>query len=171
MQQVFVTADTHFGHENILKYEHRPFKNVRDMDKKLIANWNSVVKKNDIIYILGDFSFYNKANTEKIVKQLHGRKILIMGNHDRDRSVLWWSSVGIDEVYRHPIVYDNYTIMSHEPPEYYNDATPYVYLYGHVHKSEMYKTCTKQTACVCTERWGFQPVLLSKIYEMIIAAR
>ena len=71
--QVFVTADTHFGHENILKYEHRPFPNVHVMDKRLIGNWNSVVGKNDIVYVLGDCSFHTKADTEKIIKKLNGQ--------------------------------------------------------------------------------------------------
>lgn len=167
MTDIFVTADLHFGHNAILKYENRPFADTDIMDKKLIENWNSVVGKNDKTFVLGDVSFHNKETTEHIIKQLNGRKILIMGNHDKNRSINWWMDCGFDEVYRHPIIYENFTVMSHEPPEYYNDATPFIYLYGHVHSSEMYRTCTKQTACACVERWNYKPVLLSKVYDLM----
>jgi calcineurin-like phosphoesterase family protein len=37
----------------------------------------------DEIYILGDFCLKNREYTEKILKQLKGRKHLIIGNHDK----------------------------------------------------------------------------------------
>ena len=53
----FFTSDTHFGHENIIKYCGRPFKDVEKMNERLIKNWNEVVKDTDTIFHLGDFSF------------------------------------------------------------------------------------------------------------------
>lgn len=51
---IYFTADTHFWHENIIRFCNRPFTCAAEMDEALIANWNSRVKGNDIIYILGD---------------------------------------------------------------------------------------------------------------------
>lgn len=48
-----------------------------------------------------------------------------------------------------------------------NDATPFFYIYGHVHSTEAYKTITKQTACVSVERWNYTPVDLEKIKELV----
>ena len=78
----FYIADTHFGHENIIRLSNRPFKNIDEMDKTIIDNWNSKVKESDNVYILGDFVFKNKMSFEYYLKQLKGKKHLIIGNHD-----------------------------------------------------------------------------------------
>lgn len=166
--RIFLIADPHFGHPNIIEYENRPFLSVEDMTEKMIKNWNEKVGKNDKVFVVGDFSMYGKEKTKEIVERLHGYKILIMGNHDREHSVKWWLDVGFNEVSKYPIIYDEWIVMQHEPPTYYNDATPYFYIYGHVHSSEMYKTITKQTACVCVERWGYAPVELSEIKKLVM---
>lgn len=74
----YFTSDTHFSHTNIIKYCNRPFKSVEEMDEVLIANWNSVVKKTDQVFHLGDFGY-----NYKIAQRLNGHKHLIWGNHDR----------------------------------------------------------------------------------------
>lgn len=80
--KTYVISDTHFGHANIIKLADRPFKNVDEMNKTIINNWNSIVNDEDIVYILGDFSFKGKS-ADYYAKQLKGRKILIKGNHDK----------------------------------------------------------------------------------------
>jgi len=75
----FFTADNHFGHDNIRVYCNRPFDTVEEMDAEMVIRWNSVVGPRDNIYILGDFAW---GDAGPYLKQLNGRKILIMGNHD-----------------------------------------------------------------------------------------
>lgn len=85
-KNVFITSDNHFGHSNIIEYENRDEKmcisGVMEHDNKLIENWNKVVKKDDLVLILGDFSFHKPAGTENILRHLNGDKVLISGNHD-----------------------------------------------------------------------------------------
>lgn len=80
LEKVFVTADHHFGHENIIKFCKRPFKTIEEMDNALIDNWNKIVGKNDIIYHLGDFTLGDFKTAENYFKQLNG-KIQVLGNH------------------------------------------------------------------------------------------
>lgn len=78
---IFYIADTHFGHENILKICSRPFESIEAMTDALVENWNGRVKGNDRVFILGDM-FYKTVNAEEILKRLKGEKHLILGNHD-----------------------------------------------------------------------------------------
>lgn len=51
----FYISDLHIGHENILRFDNRPFADVNEMNNKLIENWNARVRSDDTVYILGDF--------------------------------------------------------------------------------------------------------------------
>lgn len=76
---LYFSSDTHFGHANIIKYCKRPFRNIEEMDEKIIENWNSVVNDSDTVYHLGDFSFRDPYLYRK---RLKGMIVLIRGNHD-----------------------------------------------------------------------------------------
>lgn len=78
---IYFTADTHFGHENVIRFCDRPFSSANEMDEAMIANWNARVKGNDTVYILGDM-FFRSTNAEAVLQRLKGKKRLIVGNHD-----------------------------------------------------------------------------------------
>ena len=77
--------------------------------------------------------------------------------------------IGFNEVYFYPIIVDDFWIMSHEPM-YINMNMPYANIFGHVHDNPIYKDFSKRSFCVCVERIGFRPILLSKIKEIVIGA-
>ena len=54
------------------------------MDQVLIHNWNKRVHPHDTVYILGDLMFRNEKPPEEYLRQLCGKKHLIVGNHDRN---------------------------------------------------------------------------------------
>ena len=80
MNKPFFTADPHYGHKAIIKHSNRPFSTIEEHDETLISNYNSVVGKKDLCYILGDFAWKNHI---KYLSRLNGKKILIKGNHDK----------------------------------------------------------------------------------------
>jgi len=80
---IWFTSDTHFGHANIIKYCGRPFDCKKEHDETLINNWNSVVKKGDTVYHLGDFGFGSPDWLLKIANRLSGQIHFIKGNHDK----------------------------------------------------------------------------------------
>ena len=82
---VFFTGDTHFHHQNIIKYCNRPYKYVDEMNESLIKIWNETVGDNDDVYHVGDFAFCGPDVAERIACRLKGRKHLIIGNHDHKR--------------------------------------------------------------------------------------
>ena len=86
-QNFYFVSDTHFSHENIIKYCKRPFKDVEEHDATLIKNWNDVVPEDGIVFHLGDVAFGNPNRVNEILSQLNGTIYLIIGNHDWRRVV------------------------------------------------------------------------------------
>lgn len=83
-QRVFFTGDQHFGHENVIRFDNRPYSSVEEMDEALINKWNNKVAPGDIVYVLGDLIWKTKNGTaDDLLKKLNGQKILMKGNHDR----------------------------------------------------------------------------------------
>ena len=80
---VFFTADTHFGHENVIKYARRPFRNADEMDIELVKKWNAVVNPDDLVYHVGDVALCSFPRAMWLVSSLYGRKRLVFGNHDK----------------------------------------------------------------------------------------
>lgn len=84
MGNIWITGDTHFGHTNIIKYCDRPFKNVEDMDTYIIDRLNHCVGENDVLYHLGDFSYWHgNVDAKEYRSRIRCRNVhLIVGNHD-----------------------------------------------------------------------------------------
>lgn len=162
---MYFIADTHFGHENIIAYENRPFDTVEEMDRVMIENWNTVVKAEDEVFVLGDFSFYGKDRNTEICRKLNGRKILVMGNHDTNEPD-YYKECGFQQVNPYPIIIDEFWMLSHEPL-YINSNMPYANLYGHVHSNPIYADYSKQSFCACVERIDYTPISFSNIKQLM----
>jgi calcineurin-like phosphoesterase family protein len=74
----------HLGHRNMAKF--RGFENEYSHDAYLIEQWNKVVHKKDLTYILGDVTMENPKNY-CLLDELNGRKIVVLGNHDMPKHV------------------------------------------------------------------------------------
>jgi calcineurin-like phosphoesterase family protein len=82
MGRVFVTSDTHFGHEREFLYGPRNFSSIQEHDEEVIRRWNSVVQPDDIVYHLGDVMLNDNDHGMDCLRQLNGEIIIIPGNHD-----------------------------------------------------------------------------------------
>ena len=82
MKNIYLISDTHFGQRFAVKFSNRPFKNIIEMHRALITNWNDNVDKDDIVLILGDFFAGSRLLSNFLLRKLNGEKILIKGNHD-----------------------------------------------------------------------------------------
>lgn len=89
VRHIFITSDWHCFHKNILIYDNRPFKDIDHMHEVLINNYNNSVRGvNDICYFLGDMGLTKGNDLGKVINRLNGKKILIMGNHDKSKGFM-----------------------------------------------------------------------------------
>lgn len=139
---IFYTSDLHLGHENILPS--RPqFNSIEMHDEFLIERWNSVVKNNDEIFILGDLSYRAKYHVSHYLNRMRGKKKLIVGNHDS----YWMKNVEDLSVYFESVDYfktikweHKLLTMMHFPMLEWTESRridDYSYLiHGHTHREK-----------------------------------
>ena len=144
-QNIFFTSDTHFWHENILKFCNRPFSSIEEMNDTIINNWNSVVKENDIVFHLGDFCFCGSDKFKELIEKLNGKIYLILGNHDL-KTIKQWHETKFEGVYQQMCIkIDGKKIYLNHFPFLCYAGTYYRYedavwqLFGHVHSSDKNK--------------------------------
>lgn len=129
-------SDLHFGHENIIEFDNRPFSNAKEMEEVLVFNWNSVVNNEDTTYILGDFCWGKKDEWKRILKLLKGNKVLILGNHDL-KNIPSELKRMFQDIKNYKEITDSgrHIIMSHYPMLFYKSSyNPNCFmLCGHVH--------------------------------------
>lgn len=166
MSRSFVTSDHHFYHENIIKYTGRPFARVEEMHEVMIRCWKEVVGPADLVWHLGDFCMSGHLDDmRRILGQLNGEKILIVGNHDTYKKAEYLNA-GFKEVYAHPIIIHRVLMLSHEPLAMSEDM-PYYNLHGHTHDQDMLANENKRRN-VSVEKTGFYPVNLGKIRNEVL---
>ena len=166
--KLFMTSDSHLGHYHICKYCHRPFQSRSDMDQTLIKNWNAVVPEDGIVVHCGDFMLPHNEDIKeynKYLNQLHGRVLLLRGNHDR-ASLDWVSDKLIAVRDQAMIVVDGVKIFAqHYPCAAFNGD---YHVYGHIHTladgtcygidGDVTKMMRKNTYDVGVDQNGYTPV-------------
>lgn len=140
---IYYIADMHLGHENVLKFDNRPFESVEDMAETVVHRWNERITEEDTVYVLGDAFWKNEQQSMSIFHRLNGHKHLICGNHDRIKGNLGrlWESIA-----HYAEITDGarMVILCHYPIPFYNGQhRGTVMLYGHVHNSQEYDLLEK----------------------------
>lgn len=157
---VYFTADTHFGHANIIRLCGRPFADIAQMDEELIRRWNAIVLPEDDIWHLGDFVVRGKSSPSQYLARLKGRKHLVFGNHDvaEARTAPGWSSSSpLAEI----IVDRVRLVLCHYALRTWNHASHgALQLYGHSHGN---LSGSHNSADVGVDCWDFRPASLDQI--------
>ena len=158
-REIWITSDTHFGHENIIRYCDRPFANAAEMDEMLIENWNSVVKDGDIVYHLGDV--YLGVEGRKAIPKLNGRKRLVLGNHDngKDQALIG----GFQKISVWRMFKEFGLLLTHVPvheSSLYRADRKLLNVHGHIHTNP---SPSSDHRCVCVEQTDYTPVNIAEL--------
>jgi calcineurin-like phosphoesterase family protein len=173
MSRIFVVADHHLGHGNIIKFtkdngevarphplENRPFKNIHEHDELLIRLHNEIVTPEDHVYFLGDVVISKQLLP--LVTRMMGKKRLVRGNHDICDTKLY-IDVGFKEIYGVRVFHREGFILSHYPLHPKSIKKGWINVHGHTHSNivrlenglpdERYR-------CVSVEHTGCKPIFL-----------
>ena len=151
-ERVWMTADLHIGHNNIIGFCNRPFLNVQQMNEHL-ALQTLRIQDNEWFVIVGDLAMGDHEQAMQWVRRLPGRKVLVLGNHDlkRDGRCLYraerdqhrrpvfeaivpflaWQGIGEQDVF-----------VSHYPAIAPNDGPQLLNYHGHLHRDVLPPTQT-----------------------------
>lgn len=179
----FWLSDTHFGHAKVATK--RGFDSAREHDEVLIDNINSMVRRSDQVWHLGDVGVGPEAHTLQCMERLHGRWYLISGNHDKPwpghrRGYMsqrkWLKDFQSVQPFGRTQIGEVEVLMSHFP--YEGDHTiearstqfrlrdeGAILLHGHTHLSE--KVSGAYEVNLSLEAWGLKPATEAELLEVI----
>lgn len=172
----FVISDTHFFHDNIVKYSGRDKQLERligkdearrtDHNEYMVRQWNSIVGDEDKILHLGDLFAWFKDGKQKfeqrILPRLNGDKYLIIGNHDEE-PVSEYERMGFKVVEPFILVINGQKVsFDHYPWAYNEDHPGEIRVHGHIHTNGYPLTSNWREGCVPT-----RPRQINMSVEMI----
>ena len=162
---IFLIADLHLGHANIIRYCSRPFlvSDVREMDHVLIKNWNYTVSSLNHIFCLGDLRYGKDAlSAIQYRKKLKGNITFIQGNHD-DPELGAVPSVTLN--------YQGFTfLLIHDPASAPREFDGWM-IHGHHHNNDLghypFIDFEHRRINVCAEVIGYVPLSLTVLSSIL----
>ncbi len=166
--KVWFTSDLHFWHKNICKYCDRPYESIEEMNQGIVDNWNSVVKEDDTVFVLGDLGFCGIEKLRHLMSQLKGKIFLIQGNHDSDKVV--------NKLYEEGLIKDYFKLLEvtiindeecpnqqltlcHFPMiDWYNKEKGAWMIHGHQHQLPETPSCSPKHYDVGLDKNGMTPI-------------
>lgn len=163
MKDIWLISDTHFGHENIIKYCDRPFHSTAEMDEYILEKWNSVVKPGDKVYHLGDVYMGSGENAWNVLKRLHGQKRLVLGNHDDPKAspiTRWFRKISVWRDFK-----EHGLVLSHIPLHPSSIKKGRINVHGHIHNKP---SPSGPYLCVCVEQppVSYTPIHIEEVRQL-----
>jgi len=151
----YIMGDLHLGDRGMFKTVYsKTFNTPDEYSAAIVTRWNNKVRNKDaVVYILGDMG--QKSEIEKIIPQLNGYLVLILGNHDKYSKAFYESH--FDEVYSSSVWVTARILLSHVPMPV---AEGYLNFHGHTH---LVKLASKYHYNMCPEWWDYTPMLFKKL--------
>lgn len=172
-QKVWLMSDLHIGHDKDFLYKPRGFQSIEDHNQTLIENIKACVGENDDFYILGDLTLGDLDAAAAYLRQIPGHVHVILGNHDTDRRVEFYESLGWDVQFATVIRYGKQRFyLSHYPTNTANPGEDFLSLatvsvYGHTHQDWHWSSDHPFSFCVCPEANNNFPLSLEEIISIL----
>lgn len=185
MQRWFC-SDHHLGHQKIIEYCRRPFKDIQEMGARLLELHNERVAPEDHVYFLGDVTMRRggRQDQEWFINELrkyNGHKRLFLGNHDHF-PVEVYLRAGFEKVlatWRD----DQGILYSHFPLHPASLGSAIANVHGHTHTDQgasyppiegldrHRKPIVKPYVNICVEQTNYRPINFDELMARIEAAR
>ena len=134
---IWFTSDLHLGHKAAISMCERPFETVEEKNEILIYNFNSCVKKNDTVYILGDIAHRTPViDVNQMIGRLNGKKVLCKGNHDKNYEESLFH--GIYDFLEITVNGVNVSLMHYPMMAWPKSRHGSLHLHGHIHSKGEY---------------------------------
>lgn len=183
MSERLYGSDTHIGHLYMSRL--RGFAGVEEHDEAIIDNWNRVVGPRDTVILAGDAMLGDRRAGVAKFQRMHGRKILITGNHDDcwpghsnswQKTLLYREAFDIIQQFARLKIDGQLVMISHfpytaghtDPPRYdqyrLRDEGEWL-LHGHTHSPE--RRTSAREIHIGMDAWGLTPVPEYRIIQMM----
>lgn len=162
----YYIADLHNGDETVFKLRRNLFNTLQDMCDTIVKNWNSVVKEDDEVFLLGDIG------CPDILIPLKGKITIILGNHDInivDDIKMLRPDI---EISKYPIML-GYLMLSHEPFGYLPTESVICNIHGHTHDISYLNNGSKlwddgnRYFCCSVEQTNYTPISEKEICDIL----
>ena len=169
MNNIFITSDPHFDHNQPFIYDARGYSSVEEMNKEQLRKFNETVGPEDDVYICGDLMLGGSEAGKSWVSQLNGRIHIILGNHDTNARKEFYESLPqvVEVVYATMIkAAGRYWYLSHYPTMTANfgelKGQP-INLAGHTHSTDKWENIKTGTYNISVDAHDGYPVNITAI--------
>jgi calcineurin-like phosphoesterase family protein len=130
----YITSDTHFGCKSLVKRTRQRFSSVDEHDESILDSINSMCKRGDHLYIVGDFCWKNPAHWRSKIKCRH--VVLVLGNHDKVNASILVFGAAKTKYWVDTRVGGTHVFLAHLPHAHWHKShRKSVHLYGHTHSA------------------------------------
>jgi len=191
-QNLFFTSDTHYGHTNICRATTnwkdadnvtRDFKSLEHMNAVLVDSINQIVREDDVLVHLGDWSFGGFENIEEFRNKIVCKNIhLVLGNHDHHiannknnvqdlfKSVNQYVELDIrrpSRLEKNKVDKFNFVCMHYPIASWNNMNSGVMHLHGHVHLPPHQRIAEGRAMDVGVDGNGLEPISLNGVYALL----